>query len=296
MPLTPSPAVLRACDVLDELAAHPTESLSVSELARAVGAPRATCDTILLALADRGLVHRSPDLRYSLGTACCTLGDAAHAARAELVALEPIAEDLARATSSCVVISSCDGRTTRVERMIDHVPGISMRARVGESVPLTPPFGAVFVAWSEETIEEWLNRAGTALPETERAHARAALASVRRRGYVLSTDIVRPDLVNLLVELAGGSPDPSQLEVRDALIRDLAPTRYLPIEIPSDRPQRVAQITAPVFDAAHAVPFSLMILGPGYDLKPEEITAYGSELLRAAAEATKRLGGESVRT
>jgi DNA-binding IclR family transcriptional regulator len=295
MPLTPSPAVLRACDVLDELAKHPTERLSVSELARTVGAPRATCDTVLLALADRGLVHRSGDLRYSLGAGCCALGDAAHAARAELIALEPLAEDLARATSSCVVISSCDGATTRVERMIDHAPGIAMRARVGESVPLAPPFGAVFVAWNDETIEEWLNRAGGAMPEDERVHARAALAAVRRRGYVLSTDIVRPELVNLLVELADGSPDPSQLEIRDALIRSLAPSRYLPIDLPSDRPQRVAQITAPVFDAANVVTFSLMVLGPGYDLQPEEIAAYGSQLLTAATEATRRLGGHSVR-
>jgi DNA-binding IclR family transcriptional regulator len=295
MPLTPSPAVLRACDVLDELAKHPAERLSVSELARSVGAPRATCDTVLLALADRGLVHRSTDLRYSLGAACCALGDAAHAARAELVALEPLAEDLARATSSCVVISSSDGATARVERMIDHAPGIAMRARVGESVPLAPPFGAVFVAWNDETIEDWLDRAGGAMPEDERAHARTALAAVRRRGYVLSTDIVRPELVNLLVELADGFPDSSQLELRDALIRSLAPSRYLPIELPTDRPQRVAQITAPVFDAANAVTFSLMILGPGYDLQPEEIAAYGSQLLVAANEATRRLGGHNVR-
>jgi DNA-binding IclR family transcriptional regulator len=291
MPLTPSPAVLRACDVLDQLARHPTERFSVSELARSVGAPRATCDTVLLALADRGLVNRSADLRYSLGAACCGLGDAAHAARAELATLEPLADELARATSSCVVISSCDGATTRVEHMIDHAPGIAMRARVGESVPLAPPFGAVFVAWNDETIEEWLNRAGVVLPEGERAHARAALAGVRKRRYAISTDIVRPELVNLLVELADGPSDPSQLEIRDALIRGLAPSRYLPIEIASDRPQRVAQITAPVFDVTGSVNFSLMILGPGYDLQPEEIDAYGDRLLQAAAEATRRLGG-----
>jgi hypothetical protein len=29
MPIAPSPAVLRACDVLDHLAAHPAESFSV---------------------------------------------------------------------------------------------------------------------------------------------------------------------------------------------------------------------------------------------------------------------------
>lgn len=290
MPLTPSPAVLRACDLLGELAKHPTERYSVSQLARSVGTARATCDSVLLALADRGLVHRSPDLRYSLGAACRVLGDAAQAAGAGLLALEPLAEALASATSSCVVISSCDGVTSRVERMFDAAPGISMRARVGESVPLAPPFGAVFVAWDDEALDEWLNRAGGTLTDAEQDHARAALAGVRARGYAVSTDVVRPDLVNLLAELADGTSDPSKLDTRDALMRRLAPSRYLPIEVPADTSQRVAQITAPVFDAVGRVVYSLMILGPGYDLRPEEVVGLAERLLEAAGQASARLG------
>jgi DNA-binding IclR family transcriptional regulator len=291
MPLTPSPAVLRACDALDALAKHPSERLSVSELSRAIGAPRATCDSILLALAERGMVHRSDDLRYSLGEACRTLGRAALTADAGLLMLEGVAEELASATASCVVISSCDGTTTRVERMIDHAPGFAMRARVGESVPLAPPFGAVFVAWNDEMTEEWLNRAGGVLPDDERMHARAALDGIRRRGYAISTDIVRPELVSLLVEVADESPDPSKLETRDALIRSLAPSRYLPVEVPADEPQRVAQITAPVFDATGIVIYSLMILGPTYELQPEEIGALGRRLVESASAATEGLQG-----
>ncbi|MBM3661218.1 MAG: helix-turn-helix domain-containing protein, partial [Actinobacteria bacterium] len=65
MPINPSPAVLRAADVLEHLAARPDEAFSVSELAREVGMPRATCDAVLLALAERALVdRRDPDLRY----------------------------------------------------------------------------------------------------------------------------------------------------------------------------------------------------------------------------------------
>ncbi len=116
MPLEPSPAVLRACDVLGYLAKHPTERFSVSKLARSVGSPRATCDSVLRALAERGMVHRSPDLRYTLGAACRVLGDAAQVAGAGLLAIEPTADALARATSSCVAVSSCDGGTTRSSR------------------------------------------------------------------------------------------------------------------------------------------------------------------------------------
>jgi hypothetical protein len=37
MPLSPSPAVGRACDVLEELARNPDEPLTISEIARGFG-------------------------------------------------------------------------------------------------------------------------------------------------------------------------------------------------------------------------------------------------------------------
>ena len=47
MPITPSPAVLRACNVLGYLGHHPTESFTPSKLAHRVGVPRATCNSVL---------------------------------------------------------------------------------------------------------------------------------------------------------------------------------------------------------------------------------------------------------
>src|SRR6478672_1405098 len=57
MALQPSPAVARASDLLHYLAQHPLRRFTVSELARDVGLPRATCDTLLLALAGGGFVR-----------------------------------------------------------------------------------------------------------------------------------------------------------------------------------------------------------------------------------------------
>src|SRR5581483_2065115 len=217
MPIPPSPAVLRACDVLDHLAAHPSEAFTVSELARSVGLARASCDSVLLALAERGLVHRGRDRRYSLGAACRALGDAAGAAGAPLAVLEPIADGLARATRSCVAISSASHGETRVEQVFDHGPAFGLRARVGESVPLVPPFGAVFVAWQgDAAIEAWLDRAGHGLGDRERSHLRAALAAARARGYCISVAGVRPELVQMLEELAGEVPDARRRDARDA--------------------------------------------------------------------------------
>jgi DNA-binding IclR family transcriptional regulator len=50
-------------------------------------------------------------------------------------------------------------------------------------------------------------------------------------------------------------------------------------------------MSAPVFDAAGTVVFSLMILGQSYDLDPDEIEALTRHLVDAARDATARLDG-----
>ena len=39
--------------------------------------------------------------------------------------------------------------------VFDFGPAFGARARVGQSIPLVPPFGAVFVAWDPTDAEQW---------------------------------------------------------------------------------------------------------------------------------------------
>src|SRR5438128_10557518 len=101
MPISPSPAVLRAGELLEHLARHPAQGFSVSELARLADVPRATCDSILQALAEHDLVaRRAGDLRYELGAGCVAIGDAARSANSILRAAAVETEQLAR-TMGC---------------------------------------------------------------------------------------------------------------------------------------------------------------------------------------------------
>jgi DNA-binding IclR family transcriptional regulator len=295
MPITPSPAVLRACDVLEHLASHRGEAFSVSELAREVGMPRATCDAVLLALAERALVdRRDPDLRYTLGPACIGLGDAARAAGTLLARVAPVAEALARDTGTCVALSTIDGDEQRVEQVFDHGPAFGMRAKPGEAIPFAAPFAAVFVAWAPATeVAAWLDRATGALSSAERDRYVAALGAVRRRGYSVAVASVRPDLVNILERLVE-QPDAEQhLRERDLAMREIAHSEYLPVEIDLAVPQRVNQMSAPVFDHTQTVVIQIMVLPPPYDLSRAEIAALGERLCAAAARATERIGGVS---
>jgi DNA-binding IclR family transcriptional regulator len=293
MPLIPSPAVLRACDVLDCLARHAGNSFSVSELARLVNMPRATCDSVLLALAERGLVvRREPDLRYAIGPACIAIGDAARAALSVLGEAAPIAEELARSTHLCAALLARSGSEVRVAEVFDHGPAFGQRTRVGEAIPLVAPFGAVFVAWDEEPgVERWLERVPARLSERERRRYRSALGAIRARGYSVTT-ATRPadDLIKVLDELVDDPGGEQPLRHREQLIRRIVHTEYLPVEIGRDSLQ-VSQMSAPIFDSLGSVSSAIMVLGPNYEMTGEEVAVLGDRLLAAARSATARVGG-----
>jgi DNA-binding IclR family transcriptional regulator len=287
MPITPPPAVLRACDALEHLARHPGRAFSVSELARELGMPRATCDAVLLALAQRSLVdRRDPDRRYALGPACISLGEAARAADSLLVPVAPLAEAFARETRTCVALATVTGETLRVDRMFDHGPAFGARARVGESVPLIAPFGAVFVAWAPDAaVDQWLDGAGIA-DDAERGRYRAALSGVRARGLSIAVSNTRTDVSGIVERLQSGPGRPT-----DATIAELTRSEYLTADLDAHRPTRVNQLSAPVFDRNGDVAIQIMVLGPAYDLVPEEIQRLGDGLRALARQATERIGG-----
>ncbi|MBM3660524.1 MAG: hypothetical protein FJW95_13630 [Actinobacteria bacterium] len=247
---------------------------------------------MLLALAERALVdRRDPDLRYVLGPACIGLGDAARAAGALLARVAPVAEALARDTATCVALSTIDGTDQRVEQVFDHGPAFGLRARPGEAVPFAAPFAAVFVAWAPPgEVDAWLDQAGD-LSADERARYVAALAAVRARGYALAVANVRPDLQVILERLVDRPDAEHDLRERDAVIREISHSEYLPLEIADDAPQRVNQMSAAVFDATGRAVVQVMVLGPTYDLTRDEIDTLGARLVAAAAEATERIGG-----
>src|SRR5262245_32247281 len=293
MPIAPSPAVLRAGDVLGHLIHHPTESFSVSELARQLRVPRATCDAILQALAIHRLVtRREDDLRYELGPGSIALGEAARIANPVLRSAKVEAERLARATGSCIAVCVRDGDTARVAEAFDFGPPFAPRARAGQAIPLVPPFGAVFVAWSEDDAEGWITRAGATLEPDERDRYRRALDEVRRRGYSVSIHAPRrPELAEVIDTLASTPETDEARRSRNALMREMMHSRYLAGDLDTEATVRVAQISAPVFDSSGRVTASLLVSGPEHELSGPELRALASQLVAAAARATRSAGG-----
>jgi DNA-binding IclR family transcriptional regulator len=299
MPLAPSPAVIRAADVLLALAAHPTRPFTVTELARQVGIPRATCNSLLLGLAERGFVRRDAALRYELGQAAIALGDAARVANPALRAAGVHAEALARSQSCVAAVTIRDGAETRVASVYDFGPPFGIRPRAGDSIALVPPFGATFVAWEDhDEVQAWLRRADPPLTKAEIERYHEALAAVRRRGFSVTVSPGRqPEVATALEHLIGDQPPGDPERARDEAIRVVTHSEYLAAELDPQGTIRLTQVSAPVFQpgegsgAGGNVAASLMFLGPGHDLTAREIHSVGESVRAAAIRATNDIGG-----
>jgi len=292
MPITPSPAVLRACEVLRQMIEQPARSFTVSELSRAAAVPRASCDAILQALAVHRFVTRSADdRRYELGPGSIELGEAARVANPALGAAKVEAEQLARTLGACVAVSVHDGHTARVVEVFDFAPLFAARARVGQTIPLVPPFGAVFVAWDDAEAEAWMARAGDSLEPAERDGYRRALAAIRRRGYSVSIATPLHALEDTVATLSRSPETDDARRARDELIREVMHSAYLPADPDAGAAVRVGQISAPVFDRAGRVAASLLVPGPEREITPSDLRALAGRLVEAAIRATRDAGG-----
>jgi DNA-binding IclR family transcriptional regulator len=291
MPIAPSPAVLRAGDLLEFLQKRPTEACSVSELARAVGIPRATCDAILQALAVHRLVTRREEGRrqYVLGPANIGLGEAARRANPMLPAARVAAEQLAHAMRTCVAVSIRDGDMIRVAEVFDFAPMLALRVRVGQAIALVPPFGAVFVAWDEDA-EQWIAAADT---EEDRNRYRLALAEVRRRGYSVGGSASRTPELEMIERLAEASDAASGFYDRSLQLDELTLSRYLETDVDDAATVRVGQISAPVFGPDERVTASLLVPGPDRRVTGAELHALAERITAAAREATRSAGGRA---
>ena len=298
MPISPSPAVRRAGDLLGHLARHPTASFSVSELARLVDVPRATCDAILQALAEHGFVTRRADRRYEIGPGCLALGDAARAANPVLQAAAVEAEALARGTASCAAVCVRDADEARVAEVFDFAPPFGVRTGAGQSIPLVPPFGAVFVAWDRADAERWLAEAQSAFGELQLERCRRALDAVRRRGYSVTIATPRsPELIQALETLAnrpGGQDAQDARAARDAIMREMQHSECLAGDLDDDGAIRLSQMSAPVSDHAGRTVAAIMLLGPEYEITSTELRALGEQLVAGATRATANAAGRAA--
>ena len=281
----PAPATERTVALLNFLAARPDEAFTLSELCRRLSMNKATAHAMVAALTDAGYLLRHPIERtYSLGPALVAVGNAAAARRFEVV---DYARDEMRAVAEQLDVQCVAAAALGDEMVIlaasGQAPPLGAAVRVGDRVPLVPPLGTVYMAWSAPAeIDRWLRRLGPQATEEELERYRRTVATARARGYSVALE---PEA---RLRLAHALRDRDEV---DAVVEDLGHEEYNLLELDRTTSYSVSVITAPVFDAEGRVALTLNLVGFRRPLPGAEVPAVGERLRDAGLTVTRTIHG-----
>jgi DNA-binding IclR family transcriptional regulator len=286
----PSPQTDRVVAVLELLTERP-EGATMTEIATALDLSQSTCVHLLAALAGGGVVIREPDRRYFLGPALVRPGELA-AQRYPLLAVAR--DEMVRMSEQhgfgCMAFVP-DGEHAR---LVLHTGDGPPPIRLGDTIPVTPPLGIVFVAWARERdFDAWLSLDPGMTPDRAVQH-RSWRSVVRRLGFVaqLAPAAAREEgLVDILDERASPYRD-------GQLHRALAGDRwdeYVLTELDDPTARQVTDISAPAFDAGGRVSLSINLVTVAEPLGPEAIRAAGAAVRAATDRVTRAVGGRIPR-
>lgn len=289
----PALAATRAVEILNFLAAHPGEAFTLSDIVHRLDINVASTHAILAVLSETGYLTRHPRHRtYTLGPSLVAVGSAALEQHPAIDVARDEARRLSDALDLDVVITAAVGdEVVFVARSGTHQPR-GVPTHVGQRMPLLPPLGAVYFAWSsEDEVTAWLERHPTSTAAAVAAF-RAAIGVVRNRGYAVALEADRRrDLGRALEDLAdrpAGRGDRSTIEV---LIEDLARDAYQLTDIDPAGRYDVSSMAAPVFGPAAEVVLAVNLVGFAPALTGEEVVDYGERVQGAGLVVTKRTRG-----
>jgi DNA-binding IclR family transcriptional regulator len=280
----PAPAIGRTIALLNFLTAHPDETFSLSELARRLDINKATAHAMLLTLTEAGYLLRHPATKsFTLGPALISVGNAAAGRQFEVV---DYARDEMRRLSDelgvqCVASAAIGEEIVLLGRSGDPEP-LGLSVQVGQRLPLVPPLGTVFLAWSgPDEIDRWLRHLGPGAADEQLARYRRAVAAVRRRGYSIGLDASR----------AHAGPRP----LRDAAVEVVAEVpheEYILLELEHSASYRLSHIAAPVFGADGRVALALTLMGFRHQLTAEQVPEHAERLRVATRAVTEAVHGQ----
>ena len=288
----PALAATRAIDILNFMAAHPTEAFSLSELVEHLEVNFASCHAILTVLTKDGFLERHPKHRtYSLGPALVAIGHAALETHPAIDIARDEARELAQQLDLEVLLTArTGGDLIALARAGRHVAPNSALP-VGQRMPLVPPLGAPFMAWAPEAqVRQWLAEA----PETARDPAPylRLLSLIRGRGYAVTLqNPVRSQLGEVVASLTD-SPNASGLRHRmTSLIAEMGLDIYHLAAIDPAQSYEVGMLSAPIFNVHGHAAFTLSLLGFKEALKADAIQEMAERLMTSCLMVTRKSNG-----
>ncbi|MBA0045468.1 helix-turn-helix domain-containing protein [Mycobacteroides sp. LB1] len=282
----PAPAVVRATEILDYLAGRPTQPLSMTEIAEAVGVNPASTLAILQALTEGGYIVRHPRHKtYSIGPSMLITG---HAARVRFEIADVVdaeVKQLATQFGTACTASMIAGEDVAVIASHGRSPA-GASYQVGQRIRLAAPAGLVFMAWApEDAVRRWLLRATQVITDELWGGMQAMLAGIRRQGYFASVQSDRVDKFYLQYGAAArhGSVG-ERLDTIQSMLAALLARMGEPIDF--SEPRRIGFLGAPVFGGDGEVAVMLSVLGTPDRLTEAEVADAGNRLRFSADHIT----------
>lgn len=275
-PARGSPAARRTVAILDFFAGHPSDSFTLTDVARALRISPATCLNFLSTLVSANYLSRDNSKRYTLGPALGRLAEAAAQRGGPLQLAKPVMRALAdRHDVICSAVFPEDGEAVVRERT-SSVSHLGWAAQLGKRFPLAPPFGTVFFAWNNQTeVERWLASTSDRRDAIDTDRVRASLAFARKLGFA----------TGLRTERLQNEAHAQSLTYR------ADKTDYLVAEIDAGNTHDLAFASAPIFDEKGNVVFALALMGFTERLTGARILEIGEELRQECDQITRASGG-----
>ena len=281
----PALSASRSIEIIDFLAAFPGRAFTLSEIARAAKINVTSCHAVLNALTDRGYLTRNQKT-YALGPALVAIGQAALTSQPLVVRAREAGRTLSGDLHLPVLLTALVGDEILAIDAIPDPSGRSPGMRVGQRVPLVPPVGAPFLAWSSEAeIQAWAARMAPAGDGQFVERWSRDLALVRKRGFQVTlrlSDSV--DLATVMAEMASSRKAPEYRDHVIELIHSMDERIFHPISLDAQESYQVALIAAPIFDQSGAAAFTLCIVNFPGKITGAMIKIYGEKLIQTSLQ------------
>ena len=284
----------RVIEVVNFLAAHPTEAFTLSELAEHLGLSNGSAHRVLSTLTAARYLSRHPKHKtYSLGVALVAIGQAAlEKHRGIDVARREMARLTDELKAQCIATAIIDDELLFLAK--EGVPqthdGLN---RVGERRPFVPPLGLGHIAWADNAaVAAYLAKAQKTLSDRRREHLKKALSVIRRRGYAVAANGNALRALRQAATLPIGHQGDDRYRARvHKLIGELSEKEIQLFNIADAGAEGVSYISAPVFSPNATVTLELTLSGMPDNLGIEELERYAERLRATAAVVTSETHG-----
>ncbi len=291
----PALSATRAIDILNFITNQPGHEFTLSELVQRLEVNIASCHAILNALTKNGYLMRHPTHKtYTLGPALVATGQAALKRHPAIgIARDEAAKLSAEHDLEAMVTARLGSDMVGLARYGGYRSAAPSMG-VGQHVPLIPPLGALFMAWSSEAeVGDWLKKLPHKITKSEQAMYRKLLLAIRKRGYAMYLETPLPiELGQAVMEVPFSSSSPADRRRLVKLISRLDIKSHQLINPKIGEYYPIRMLSAPIFNPYGGVSYAIHLTGFGEALSTEQIQKYGKELTASCRSATLQSNGK----